>query len=212
LRDLLLEGAALPQPERLARLPEELADLTTPAFSRLEARAGAVGDTRRRVDPGMAQRSAEVLGRLVPALAGTARRIADAVSEQAEGDPADERVVHGDLYESQVFVAPDQRLGLLDLDDLGPGDPALDAANFCAHLTVLAATGRPVARRVLSYRESLRAAFLERLGVGRRSLAWREAYTMLLLASGPFRVLQPDWPGRVAARLGLAERLLDDPG
>ena len=210
LRELLLEGSALPEPQRLARLPEDLADLAGPGVGRLSPGAGTERGSRRHADPALAQQAAEVLGRLVPPLAGMALRIADAVSERAEGDPVAEGVVHGDLYESQVFVQPDQRLGLVDLDDLGPGDPALDAANFCAHLIVLAAAAKPAAGRVLSYREGLRAAFLERLGVKHRSLAWREAYAMLLLASGPFRVLQPDWPGGVAARLGQAERLLDD--
>jgi hypothetical protein len=38
------------------------------------------------------------------------------------------------------------------------------------------------------------------------------AAVLLGLATGPFRVQQPDWPARTAARLTLAERWAADPG
>ena len=126
------------------------------------------------------------------------------------GDAVDERIVHGDLYEGQVLVGADQSLGLVDLDDVGPGDPALDAATFCAHLLALAASAGAPAGRILRYRDHLRTAFLGRLAVHPRALAWREAYAMLLLAPGPVRVLPPEWERQVATRVEFAQRLLAD--
>ena len=55
--------------------------------------------------------------------------------------------------------------------------------------------------RLLAYRTLVQDAFLERLGVSPRALAWREALALLLLASGPFRVLDPAWPHEVQRRI-----------
>jgi aminoglycoside phosphotransferase (APT) family kinase protein len=143
-------------------------------------------------------------------VAADAWRIVDAATSarEAEEEPVI-RPVHGDLYEAQVFVARDFSLGLIDLDDLGPGDPAGDAANFCAHLIALALSVPAAAPRLLAYRELVRDAFLTRLGIAPAALAWREAVAMLLLATGPFRVLDPRWPREVGRRVRLAVRLLE---
>jgi aminoglycoside phosphotransferase (APT) family kinase protein len=134
--------------------------------------------------------------------------VAEAVLSRAEeSEPAEDWIVHGDLYENQVFVDGDT-LGLIDVDDLGPGDPLLDAANFSAHLLVLGASGPAAASVILGYREELRAAFLRRLDADPAALSWREAYCVLRLASGPFRVLHPDWPRRMTDRLALATEVL----
>jgi hypothetical protein len=212
LRDLLLTGGRLPEPGRLAGLAEELHRGCAATFADpppLPEGGGIRPDaTRRRVDPVTALCAAQMAARLLPEAAVTAGRVAEAVINSAEEMelPA-ERIVHGDLYENQVFVDGD-RFGLLDLDDLGPGDPLLDAANFSAHLLLLGASGPSAAATILRYRDELRAAFCRRLDAGRADLAWREAYCILRLASGPFRVLHPDWPRRMADRLALASEVL----
>jgi hypothetical protein len=61
----------------------------------------------------------------------------------------------------------------------------------------------------VAYRGLVRRAFLDRLGVSPADLAWRETLAMLLLAAGPFRVLDPRWPAEVGRRVRLAVRLLD---
>jgi aminoglycoside phosphotransferase (APT) family kinase protein len=148
------------------------------------------------------------VARLLPSEGCAAGRVAEAVIAWAEeSEPSEQRIVHGDLYENQLFVDGDS-LGLIDLDDIGPGDPLLDAANFSAHLLVLGASGPPAAAVILRYREELRAAFVRRLDADPAALGWREAYCLLRLAAGPFRVLHPDWPRRMADRLTLAARAL----
>jgi aminoglycoside phosphotransferase (APT) family kinase protein len=206
LRTLLLEGERLPPPERIARLPDDLSEAAGPTPG-----GQGVGNTRRRVQRASAERAAEVVTRVLPSLSTAAGRLVESVGA-ATGDGLDERIVHGDLSEGQVLVGAGERLGLVDLDDVGPGDPILDAATFCAHLLALAASAGVAAGRILRYRESLRAAFLRRLAVDPRALAWREAYALLLLAPGPLRVLHPDWPRHVATRVELAGQLLDQGG
>jgi hypothetical protein len=88
------------------------------------------------------------------------------------------------------------------------GDPAADAANFLAHLLALALSVPPARDRLLAYRALARTTFMERLGLGPRDLAWREALAMLQLATGPFRVLDPSWPVEVRRRVRLAVRLM----
>jgi hypothetical protein len=211
LRDLLLSGGRLPAPDRLAALPADLHRRCLPALNRAAvapATLAALGASRRRVDPGPALAAAQVVTRLLPGEGCTAARLAEAVIGWAEAsDSPDEWIVHGDLYESQVLV-DGEAFGLIDLDDLGPGDPLLDAANFSAHLLVLGASGPPGGRVILRYRDELRAAFCRRLEAAPADLAWREAYCLLRLASGPFRVLHPEWPRRMAVRLALATEAL----
>jgi hypothetical protein len=205
LRELMVSGGTLPAPERVAALTEELhqrcASVQAPW-------SGEHRSARRHVDAATALGAAQVVARLLPEFGCTAGRVAEAVIGcEEEDDPHDERIVHGDLYESQVLV-DGETLGLLDLDDLGPGDPLLDAANCSAHLLVLGTSGPPAAGTILRYREELRAAFCRRLDADPAALGWREAYCLLRLASGPFRVLHPDWPRRMADRLTLAGRAL----
>lgn len=66
----------------------------------------------------------------------------DAVlTEQAEALPPGPRIgIHRDFYPDQVIVAPD-RTWLLDLDLFAIGDPAIDIANFIAHLREYALRG-----------------------------------------------------------------------
>jgi phosphotransferase family enzyme len=207
LRDLLLGGRRLPSPERLAGLPEALHSRCGPSIG-ASGPADERGTSRRRVDPATALCAARVVARLLPAEGCTAGRVAEAVIGCAEeSEPPEEWIVHGDLYENQVLVDGDT-LGLIDLDDLGPGDPLLDVANFSAHLLVLGASGPPAGHVILRYRDELRAAFCRRLDADPAALAWREAYCLLRLASGPFRVLHPDWSRRMGDRLALAARAL----
>jgi hypothetical protein len=207
LRDLLLAGAALPAPERVAALPEALDRCARSAFGRgFPAPAPPPG--RRQVDACTALAAARVVARLLPGGACTAARLAEAVIGWSEASETPRQsIIHGDLYENQVLV-DGERFGLIDLDDLGPGDPLLDGANFSAHLLILGTSGSPAAGVILRYREELRRAFCDRLDASPSELAWRESYCLLRLATGPFRVLHPDWPRRMADRLTLAVEAL----
>jgi hypothetical protein len=199
LRQLLLNGGSLPAPERVAALLDHVP----------EAIGGFSGQAEGHAPIRLAAAAQDLVARLVPEARGDADRVAVAVAEGAAGDRLAARVIHGDLYEAQIFVGDDYRLGLIDLDDAGPGDPAMDAANFSAHLVGLALVAPAATKRLMGYRGLVRRAFLTRLGIGSSDLAWREALCMLRLATGPFRVLDPRWPHEVHRRVALAVRLMD---
>jgi hypothetical protein len=203
LRDLLIAGERLPAPERVAGLVADLARIGDTAAEWPE-------DAHRCPAGDLATLVGEFLVRVEPEIESDVRMVVDAIGEAADRDAVPSRIVHGDLYEAQVFVGDEFSLGLIDLDDFGPGDPILDAANFTAHLVALALSVPAAADRLLAYRALARETFVARLDIAPHAFAWREAMAMLLLATGPFRVLQPDWPAGVAERVALAGRLLKD--
>jgi aminoglycoside phosphotransferase (APT) family kinase protein len=76
-------------------------------------------------------------------------------------------LVHGDLHDRNVFLL-DGEIGLVDLDSLGVGDPAIDAGNLAAHI-VLRAVQRGDGS-VVGHAEA--AAFLAALDAGQREWDW----------------------------------------
>lgn len=202
---LLVRGGSLPRPERVAALLGEMAELGG-------AIAAEPATRHTRPPEETAERTAALLGTLLPECADDAAVVVEAVRAGAATASGERAVVHGDLYEAQVFVDDDFSLGLIDLEEMGLGDPALDAANLTAHLLALALTAPAASARITAYRRLLRPAVLDRLGLPSEALAWREALVMLQLATGPFRTLAPDWPARVARSVRMARRLAAEAG
>jgi len=110
-------------------------------------------------------------------------------------------VVHGDLHEGQLVVAPDGTVtGLLDIDDLGTGDPLDDHATLIAHLRFRAAgldPDDPGRRRLHDHVAALHDHAAEL--VGREAIDVAVASVLVGLATGPFRVQHPGWQARTAA-------------
>jgi aminoglycoside phosphotransferase (APT) family kinase protein len=133
-------------------------------------------------------------------------RIGPAPSDSQE-QPAG--IVHGDLHEAQVLMAPDGAIsGLIDLDDAGRGNRADDVANLSAHLLSFA-LGRtaPVRRRVDTLVSELARAQAQHTSPV--ELERRIGAAMVAMATGPFRARQSGWRKATAARLALAEQRLD---
>lgn len=202
LRDILLTEESLPEPRRLVGLMQSLQELAPQLRDVVSARhSRSAADT---VETG-----ARLLSQLLPDLRGEIEAVGEGIRAAAEGSSIERAIVHGDFYDAQVLVRDDFSLGLVDVDDLGLGDPALDAANFTTHLLALALV-RPMSKsRLLAYRSVARKAFIAALEISPADLAWREALMMMQLAPGPFRVLEPNWPDRVTQHVRIARRLLD---
>jgi hypothetical protein len=83
----------------------------------------------------------------------------------------------------------------------------LDMANLCAHLLAMAALVPAAAARLIAYRDLVRSAYCRRVGVPPSDFAWREALGLLQLATGPFRVLAPNWERQSGHLVSLAVRL-----
>ena len=203
LRTRLLEGGPLPHPRRVAELPAEFAE------RRLVAPLPPFDERRHPIR--LTDHAARLLAHVAPSTAAAVGTVVETVHAGVATGWAPTRLVHGDLYDDQLFVDDGFSLGLVDYDDLGLGDPAMDAANCCAHLLVLGMLFPDAGRRLIAYRHLVRRGFLDRLGITSGDLAWREALAVLLLATGPFRVLSPTWPSETARLVDLAARLATTP-
>ena len=195
LRDVLENGGQLPSPSKLLDLIERI------------GRAAWVGDTQRMREDRQARSAGRLLAHLMPHRRREIREAYRAIAELARRDVL-RTTVHGDFYEGQLFVDSRFRLGLIDLEDGGIGDPLIDATNLMAHMQVLNHYGPAAGGRPLAYRELYRRELLRRLGGEEAEVDWREAYGLLLLATGPFRVQSADWPIETEVRLDSVMRLL----
>jgi len=151
---------------------------------------------------------AAMLATVLPSAADRISRIVAAIGVHgpASGAPT---TIHTDLHEAQMIVADGRVVGLLDIDDVGPGDPLDDLATLLGHLRYRAATEREVPERAAaldSYTNRLRAGFTE--VVDATQLDASTAAVLVGLATGPFRVQATNWQSTVGYVLAAAESTL----
>ncbi len=200
LRALLTEGGAVPAPphvvELLDALPARATALHTSVRPSRRVREHAdwlaAVDTRFRYALELADRMAA----------------ADVVMAD---DPV--VAVHGDLHGKNLFVEGREISGLVDLDGVGGGRRVDEYATFLGHLSVLDlhSPHRRAARLGAAW-----IRYLERtIAIDPAALRIHVAAVVLGLATGCYRVQEPNWYKHTHARLALAERWLvsaGDPG
>lgn len=200
LRDLLKQDEAsgcdrLPTGSQLAELHGAIAG----------ADLAHVRPVRRRLDDAAAH--ASMLATVHSGETDRLARLVDIVRrESALTSGRCGAVIHGDLHEGQLIVRDGLVVGVLDVDDAGPGDPVDDAANLIGHLRFRASTAPERGERLDHYADQLRAAAGERLDA--RALDVATGAVLIGLATGPFRIQQADWQASVSAVLDLAEQHL----
>ncbi|MGY2085074.1 hypothetical protein [Blastococcus sp. SYSU DS0539] len=181
-----------------AELPDPL------ALDELLDRLPAVAARPRRAAPGdplpRLRAHATVLGTVRPSLVPRLDRLTAAVGAAAGEHPV--VPVHGDFYEAQLLVDAGAVVGLLDVDTAGPGARIDDWATLLGHLALLEQLVDEPAP-VASYRDRVTGLLAGRWPDGQ--LAARVAGVLVGLATGPFRVQQPDWAAATEARVALAE-------
>jgi len=147
-----------------------------------------------------------LLAAVVPDQAGRLSALADALAAPLGADPGGGPVAahHGDLYEAQLLVDGGRVTGLLDVDGAGAGHRIDDHATLLAHLSVLG--------RFLRHRrtEALGARWIREIDAvdDPAELRRRVAAVVLGLATGPFRVQEPEWRAATRRRIELAESWL----
>lgn len=227
-RHRLLHGAGLPVPEVLTVSEPDgvvvLAELAgTTMRERIKADldgwpdAGAIDDllARLRSVPvtaasGRGSRVADgrghaaLLSTVVPHLAPQLELLCARFADEAPAVLARSgATVHGDLHEGQLVVDPRGVItGLLDIDDVGAGDPVDDLVTLAAHLRfralVLDADApEPRRRRLLDASDALRARSARRHGSEASDVA--VAAVLVGLATGPFRLQRDGWDDAVTA-------------
>ncbi len=200
LRDRLKSGhGAWPSPEAID------------ALLRLLAETGPDGWPGRASRTGDALAHAELLGTVAPgavtALTALRRQLAASLDDVvARSGP----VVHGDLHEGQLLVDGSGAItGLIDIDDLGPGDPVDDPATLLGHLEYrsITATDPRLSARVHDHVVDLRDHFGAIHGTGPLELV--TAAVLVGLATGPFRVQATGWAPMTMAVVDTARRWAD---
>jgi aminoglycoside phosphotransferase len=191
LRSSLERGAqSAPDPSSLVDLLDRL-----PGGSQLATVAGPVDRLEARL---------ELLSAVTPHLSNRLRRLTSAI-RSAQHDDGAPVPVHGDFHAAQIMVHEGQITGVVDVDTLGVGRRADDLATALGHLATL--TTMPTDQGTLApYLERMQETF-ERV-IDPADLRARTAAAILGLASGPFRVFEPNWPEAVERRVDLAERWL----
>ena len=192
LRDRLKHGSArLPSPDGYRELLDALAGIDLPDAM----------PVRSRVDD--APHHAAMLRTVLP----DARGRLDGIVERLSAGPTAPRqvgTVHGDLHEAQLVVDDRSVVGLLDIDDVGPGDPLDDVGTLVAHLRFRAATSGD--RRIDAYADAVRSAVAadrDRADIDRHVAA-----VLVGLATGPFRIQQPEWEATTRRVLDLIDQHL----
>lgn len=191
LRDRLKEGRdRLPDPDRYVEVLDLLAAVDLAGAPRV----------RSRVDD--APHHAAMLGAVLPdargRLAEIVDRLATTPSHRSTG------TVHGDLHEAQLVVDDRSVVGLLDIDDVGPGDPLDDVATLVAHLRFRALTsGDP---RIEGYADRVRATVSARHDAA--AVDQHVAAVLVGLATGPFRIQQAEWAATTDRVLDLVDHHL----
>lgn len=194
LGERLVAGGRLPSPHRVVGLMASI---------------GAVpwrGDAKPRRYGRSVRSTGRLLAQLLPHRAEEVDDVAAELVARADGI-VPTTVVHGDLYESQVLLDDRMSFGLIDLEDAGPGDALLDAANLLAHLGALAAAVPAAAGRPAAYAALLRRVLVG-AGVPPEELAWREALCAMLLSPWSFVTQAEAWPRLVEERFGTVVRTL----
>jgi aminoglycoside phosphotransferase len=195
LRDRLKDSSTkLLSPERITELLRSLADIqidgASPARSRLiDAPHHAAMITT--VLPELKDRLDDLIGRL--------------------GSPLP-RVptssIHGDLHESQLVVDDSAVIGLLDIDDVGPGDALDDVGTLLAHLEYRHLTkGDARLRRFVDATTEVLSRGHEPDDVGRHGAA-----SLIGLATVPFTLQIPTWQATTVGVLDIAQRYLTSSG
>lgn len=142
-----------------------------------------------------------LLRRIVPSERGRLDQLDAVLRPLAERSDARRRwVVHGDLHEAQLVVSDHGDVaGVLDLDDVGLGDPVDDLAVLLAHLEYRSIVGGAAAAAIGHQAQQLRRAvfdrLVERVDVDADELDATIAAVLVGLASGPFRVQAEGWRG-----------------
>ena len=178
----------------------------------------AAGDARRWPDPSEFLRLSDDIGsadlpapgprsrltdgvghaRMLSTVLPTARTVLDDIAARLEaaGPPPIDAVVHGDLHEGQVVVADRRIVGVLDVDDAGPGAAVDDLANLLARLHYREETGTGPVARLAAYRTRLHDLACVQHEPERLDL--HTAAALVGLATGPFRIQSDGWRDDVA--------------
>jgi aminoglycoside phosphotransferase (APT) family kinase protein len=114
--------------------------------------------------------------------------------------------VHGDFHHTNVLVAPDRRITIIDLDESAYGDPATDVGRFLASLRIPALRVFGDFDGLRTAREAFLEEYLSQRAEDERRVRVFEAACLLTAAASAFRIQRPTWREEVVMLVDEAER------
>jgi aminoglycoside phosphotransferase len=190
----LADAAATPPP------PGELLGI----LHQLGERSDLADGTPRRTTGAKIASHARLLRHLLPDEADALARF---VTLYGDERPQPVATVHGDFHEEQVLTRDGHVSGLLDVDDVGPGQLVDDLALLVGRVRARARFGKRGRERAHAYERELLAAF--GAVVDPHELRRRAAGALLGRATAPFRVQSPGWRETARERIRVAQRELE---
>jgi Phosphotransferase enzyme family len=153
---------------------------------------------------------ARMLATVMPTAATQLTRLAERFerADLADSTTCHVTTIHGDLHDGQVIVRDGRIIGVLDIDDAGPGRPIDDRANLLARLLYRVHTSTTPDARLVEHVELMTVSSAGRFDAP--DLAVRTAAALVGLATGPFRLQSPDWTTTIRRLLDVAETLCTD--
>ncbi|MBK5223699.1 MAG: aminoglycoside phosphotransferase family protein [Acidimicrobiia bacterium] len=113
--------------------------------------------------------------------------------------------IHGDLHDAQIRIDDQGRIvGVLDVDDAGPGDPLDDLARVLGHMVALSLLAGSDTITILDRVERMRTEMVDPAELAQLDV--RVAAALVGLATGPFRAQDDDWRQGVRRVLDAAAR------
>ena len=189
LRDRLKQpSSTLLPPDRVADLLDRLAPI----------RIEGASPVRSRITD--AAHHAAMIARVFPTAKDRLDRIVESLGSSANHDEA--TTIHGDLHEAQLVIDDDSVIGLLDIDDAGPGNTLDDIGTFVAHLEYRTLVTDDL--RIGAYAKEMSSVLgrdLEPVDVRRHVAA-----SLVGLATGPFRLQHKNWEKLTDDVIGRAEK------
>lgn len=152
------------------------------------------------------QRWGKMVAALRPDRASDVERLRDRLSGQLEQRARVVGPVHGDFHLANVLVDED-RVTLIDLDQLAYGDPALDAGRFLAALRVsaLRVAGSPAALEPAQ--DGFLEQYLAQAGEEESRVRLFESACLLTAAATGFRLQRAGWTENADRLLEESERI-----
>lgn len=154
-----------------------------------------------------ARQAAPLLRAVLPSDAERIDRFVDALGQDPDAPLI---TIHGDFHEVQLLVDRDVITGLLDLDDVGPGQRLDDLAMMAGRFWSFAPFERRGRERIAQYALDLLGTFAD--FADPEELNVRVACVLLARATSPFRSQTLNWPRDTRRAIELAERWLDRSG
>ena len=158
----------------------------------------------RRTTAGKIANHVRLLSSVLPDQAERLERFAELYGEQRDQPLT---TVHGDFHEEQVLVQGGRVSGLLDVDDVGPGQLVDDLALMVGRVRTRAHFAKRGRERAAEYEQRL----LETFGtaVDPDELRHRAAGALLGRATAPFRSQMRGWRAEARERIQMAESWLE---